>query len=476
MKTRSFVCGARQHLRSFGVRLIVCIFIAGFFAVFAGGFEGFGVIAWMAAIGCGVWEFLSTVVIDVNSDGVIYRKSGKEPVRYSFADYYISTSSDGMSLIAEHRKSGKTEMLKCTSFDKATITDAATYIKSASSAYFLNRRSAPAEPAKDTTPAANLKRAAEAAAEAASDVSKRNPYSKNYAGNTAPKPKKIVTAVPVTPNLATPTTVTPKPTTSKLTTPKSTETVKTEPVKTESVKAKPVSDIPTLSKDIPADYNKLPEIGKISDEGYRSMPEITVPSFDEKLPDIDAAPKPSKHDHGEDFHKIVFYYPKRSITERIERSNALFVLWALFFAVLAFLGGYIALGALRTAVGDEIYIPGYVTMLLAGVIALVAVIVIAVRVVSGAAVTSRIFSKLEITEHHLVIDNVRCRFDKMSSMTMTAPAMASGRRHLSYRFDGKAFDYDLGPAVKPIGKRSDEFFTRYDDLWRELSVRGFRAV
>ncbi|MFQ9149894.1 MAG: hypothetical protein ACLR5G_17270 [Eubacteriales bacterium] len=51
-----------------------------------------------------------------------------------------------------------------------------------------------------------------------------------------------------------------------------------------------------------------------------------------------------------------------------------------------------------------------------------------------------------------MIDNVRCRFDKMSSMTMTAPATASGRRGLSYRFDGKVFDYDLGPAVKPSGK------------------------
>lgn len=463
MKTRSFVCGARQHLRSFGIRLIVCIFIAGFFSVFAGGFEGFGVVVWLAAIGCGVWEFLSTVVIDVNSDGVIYRKSGKEPVRYTFADYYISPSSDGMSLIAEHRKSGKTETIKCTSFDKATITDAAMYIKSASSAYFLNRRSAPAEPAKDNTPAANMKRAAETAAEA----SKRNPYSKNYVGNAAPKPKQVVTGVPVTP----------KPTEAKA------EAVKTEPAKAEPVKAEPVKSEPAptptitdLSKDIPADYNKLPEIGKISDADYRSMPEIIVPSFDEKLPEVGAAPVPSKHDHGEDFHKIVFYYPKRSISERIERSNALFVLWTLFFAVLAFLGGYIALGALRTAVGDEIYIPGYVTILLAGVIALAAMIVIAVRVVSGAAVTSRIFSKLEITEHHLVIDNVRCRFDKMSSMTMTAPATASGRRGLSYRFDGKVFDYDLGPAVKPSGKRSDEFFTRYDDLWRELSVRGFRAI
>ena len=57
-----------------------------------------------------------------------------------------------------------------------------------------------------------------------------------------------------------------------------------------------------------------------------------------------------------------------------------------------------------------------------------------------------------------------------------SPATASGRRGLSYRFDGKVFDYDLGPAVKPSGKRSDEFFTRYDDLWRELSVRGFRAI
>ena len=458
MKTRSFVCGARQHLRSFGIRLIVCIFIAGFFAVFAGGFEEFGVVVWLAAIGCGVWEFLSTVVIDVNPDGVIYRKSGKEPVRYPFADYYISPSSDGMSLIAEHRKTGKTETIKCTSFDKATITDAAMYIKSASRAYFLNRRSAPVEPAKDSTPAANMKRAAETAAEA----SKRNPYSKNYVGNTVPKPKQIVTGVPVTP----------KPAEAKA------EAVKTEPAKAEPVKSEPAPTptVPDLSKDIPADYNKLPEIGKISDADYRSMPEIAVPSFDEKLPEVGDAPVPSKHDHGEDFHKIVFYYPKRSISERIERSNALFVLWTLFFAVLAFLGGYIALGALRTAVGDEIYIPGYVTMLLAGVIALVAVIVITVRVVSGAAVTSRIFSKLEITEHHLVIDNVRCRFDKMSSMTMTAPATASGRRRLSYRFDGKTFDYDLGPAVKPSGKRSDEFFTRYDDLWHELSTRGFRAI
>ena len=456
--------------------------------MFAGGFEGFGVVVWLAAIGCGVWEFLSTVVIDVNSDGVIYRKSGKEPVRYTFADYYISPSSDGMSLIAEHRKSGKTETIKCTSFDKATITDAAMYIKSASSAYFLNRRSAPAEPAKDSTPAANMKRAAETAAEA----SKRNPYSKNYVGNAAPKPKQVVTGVPVTP----------KPTEAKAEAVKTepakaelvkaepvkaelvkAELVKAEPVKAEPVKAEPVKSEPAptptitdLSKDIPADYNKLPEIGKISDADYRSMPEIIVPSFDEKLPEVGAAPVPSKHDHGEDFHKIVFYYPKRSISERIERSNALFVLWTLFFAVLAFLGGYIALGALRTAVGDDIYIPGYVTILLAGVIALAAMIVIAVRVVSGAAVTSRIFSKLEITEHHLVIDNVRCRFDKMSSMTMTAPATASGRRGLSYRFDGKVFDYDLGPAVKPSGKRSDEFFTRYDDLWRELSVRGFRAI
>ncbi|MFQ9149895.1 MAG: hypothetical protein ACLR5G_17275 [Eubacteriales bacterium] len=183
-----------------------------------------------------------------------------------------------------------------------------------------------------------MRRAAETAAEA----SKRNPYSKNYVGNAAPKPKQVVTGVPVTP----------KPTEAKA------EAVKTEPAKAEPVKAEPVKSEPAptptitdLSKDIPADYNKLPEIGKISDADYRSMPEITVPSFDEKLPEVGAAPVPSKHDHGEDFHKIVFYYPKRSISERIERSNALFVLWTLF-CCSRFLGGYIALGRLNPARRD----------------------------------------------------------------------------------------------------------------------------
>lgn len=176
---------------------------------------------------------------------------------------------------------------------------------------------------------------------------------------------------------------------------------------------------------------------------------------------IEIEPTPSKHDHGEDFHKAVFYYPRRDIEERIERGSTIAVLTVLFLAVAAFLVSYIAAPELVIAEGSAVLLIGAVF--------------IALILGSKAARLRGMPSKLEVTQNHFVVDNTRYRFGEMSDKSMTNPKSASGSRSIRFMCGGKQVVCSLGSCAKNE-RRADGYFGRYGELCALLKEKGFKCL
>ena len=498
---------------------------------FFGGFYFFGELIFIAFIGLVIFEFLNSTEIIVADDRISVSKKGLETRSYDYKTYYISLSGDKRSLVVEHRQSGVKETLKCPSFDKKTVAVIADTVKEAQKSWFLARSAANQTPKNLYATAKTASGTSAGVTMTAAEASRRNPYSKNYApptgkaqgsrasaAGTSARPaygansaadssskqsfaqpssswisenvsaaEKIGSAGDIKINGAKPATSQTETTvgaksampqtnaadSAKSAMPQTKAADNANPVTSRNIASDnaktPITAAKLLGGDIPSDYNKIPELPKISDENYKRLPDIVPPSFDKNTPD--KAPADTfTHDHGEDFHKIVFYYPRRDIIERTERANALFVLYTLAGAILIFLLTYILKYALSGVPMTDTWI-----ILTAGVLCAAAVVMISARLLYSRGILSGLFSKLEITDENLVIDNVRYRFSEMSEMRITSNIADSGRRILSFKVGKDTVTRGLGPSSKPSKRRADEYFTRYSELVSELRKRGFNS-
>lgn len=473
MRSRNFKCGAAGHIRSAVVRAIIIFFILAFLFIFvAGDFDAVGGGLYLALICSFVWEAFHTCSITVSPDGVSYLRNGKSPVFYKFANYYFSESGSKTALRAEHRSTSKVEELQCFSFSKPQFKEMLELIKQYQSSYFT-MRSQPGAVGNDNFSGNISRQPGKTSAPTASDYAKNNPYSKEYKNRAvkqltvddmpksapaAPKPETIAADVPKpetvaadVPKSETVVTAAPEP-------PKPAPAPKSESIKPKSASVtlpeadKNMSASEHFAKDIPADYNKIPEMPAFDDTAYRNLPEIGSVGGE-------ISSKEFTHEHGEDFHKSVFYYPRRAITEQSERANVLSVLYILAAGVIAFLAWYLIFGGSG--------LEGKAAL----IIAVICVSAIAITLIVRGGRTRNLFSKLEITRNHLVIDNVRYRFAEMTNMRMTSPDESSGVRRISFTYDGKGRVYTLGPCKK--SGRAEDYFNRYAELCDLLRDRGF---
>ena len=442
MENKKFTAGFAGMAKAVIVRAAVITFVCAIVFIGAfGDFDGVGAVFWLAVIGSFVWEIVHMVTVEVRDSGVTITKAGNTPVFYGFDKCNITTVGKN-TIRATMRKSDKHEDIKCAGFTKSTCDELTKYIRKRQQVYGMSSVPMTASGVQMTIDDAakkqdmndRLREAAKRAAESSSAAAARNPYAKKT--GTTSKPE--VTAVPAGAASKPKVTVAPAGTTSK---PKITEPG--------SVK---VDAPPTINESITiTETPKITEIPGVSD----------LPKTNDWSEFVRAEPKKSEHNHGEDFHKAVFYYPRRDIEERTERNSTLAILATLAFGVLIFLLAYLAA-------------PMFV-LIEAGGIAIVCVIVIGCLIGSKAAKLRGMPSKLEVTENHFVVDNTRYRLGEMTSKSMTPPGTKIGNREIRFGYAGKQITCALGPCAKSE-KTADEYFSRYSELCDRLKEKGFKCV
>ncbi len=413
------------HIRSVLIKAFTITFIAVlFFAMTLGApslaFSLFNLVL----IGSIIHEFSVAVTITVRMDGISVKR-GTTARELKYETFYFSSAVHA-KLVMEDRRTSRTETIACSGFDKKLFGDMMAQITRAQTEFFL-RRSA----SGDFKSGSEIKQSARETANAAA---KRNPYSKNYdSRKTAAQPEKVPEPklqidIPV---------------------------IKPDRVQSASDEAGIRPVLESFDKEIRDGYNKMPEVTKVEDTAYRELPKIE--KTEERKP-ID-----KRAEDRTSFGKHEFHYPRREIIERCERANALTVLWGIFAIIAAFLLWYLAIG---------MYSGGALTG--AGVILLLGTIVIASIIAVRASRTRGIFSKLEITDDFLIIDNMRYRFAHMTAKTVTPPLQDVGVRKLSFTYDGKHIEYSLGSAKQSADKRDIYNFSRYAELCRLLKIKGFQ--
>ena len=440
VENKKFTAGVGGTIKAAFIRAIAITFVAAL--VFIGAFgSGDGVFAvfWLALIGSAIWEFVNIVTVEVQSDGISVSKAGNNAVFYKYEKWYFSERGKN-TLHAEMRKLNKTEDIVLKNFPSGTFRELSTLIKKRQEAYFLNK-SAANRGISDQKPTTGTQttisdmtktesrasgydfaKRAETARASAAEASARNPYAK-------------------------------KPTSVQAVT--SAKDAKTTPASA-SVKVKLAAAEPSVTSGIP-ETPKVGEAPKITGiPGISDLPDTS--DFDKFLSE---KPKASTHDHGEDFHKAVFYYPRRDIEERVERVTTIKILTAITLAVAVFLAAYI-------------FAPGFAVYeaLFIGVVCLFS---IGIAVGKKRAKLSGMPSKLEVTKNHLVLDNTRYRVGEMSSKFMTSPGTKAGNRVLRFSYAGKMIVCPLGPCTKSK-KDQDEYFGRYSELCDALSEKGFKCL
>ena len=439
VENKKFTAGVGGTIKAAIIRAVVITFVAAL--IFVGAFgSGDGVLAvfWLALIGSFIWEFANIVTVEVRSDGVSVSKSGNKATFYTYEKWYFSERGKN-TLHAEMRKLDKTEDIVLKNFPSGTFRELSTLIKKRQEAYFLNKSAANrgvgdkpttgtqttiSDMAKTESRASgyDFAKRAEAARASSAEASARNPYAK--------KP----TSVPAV---------------------TSAKDAKITPVPA-SVKVKPAAAESSVTSGIP-ETPKVGETPKIT--GIPGISDLPDTSDFEKF--LSEKPKASEHDHGEDFHKAVFYYPRRDIEDRVERVTTIKILTAITLAVAVFLAAYI-------------FAPGFAVYeaLFIGVVCLFS---IGIAVGKKRAKLSGMPSKLEVTKNHLVLDNTRYRVGEMSSKFMTSPGTKAGNRVLRFSYAGKTIVCPLGPCAKPK-KDQDEYFGRYSELCGALSEKGFECL
>ncbi len=405
MENKKFSAGFSGIAKTVIVRSVAIIFVLTFLTVmFFDSVDLVGAIFWLSLVGTAIYETARSVTLEVRADGVSFSKIGGSPVFYKYEKWYLSPVKGKLVLRAEMRELEKYEDIACRCFTKKKFDELTALIKKRQDAYFVNRRNAPA--------GGGLSRD-EYIAEAIATAAERNPYAK-----------------------------------------KSKTAAKSIPTKA------PISEITDRSVDIQQKPSvSSPETIKLPDPPeIRDFPQITV---EQKIPEhTEIKPAAFTHDHGEDFQKAVFYYPRRDIQERAERRSTIAVLVVMLLSVAAFLVCYIAS-------------PGFV--LAQGAAALtVCVLVSAALIGSKTAKLRGMPSKLEVTKNHFVVDNTRYRFGEMTDRRMTDPKAESGSRSIRFVYGGKQIVCALGPCSKSE-KQADEFFGRYGELCALLEEKNFKC-
>lgn len=442
MENKKFTAGFGGIAKAVLSRAVMITFVfALIFIGLLGDVEGLFGIFWLAVIGSAVWEVMHALTVEVSSDGIRITKAGKNPVFYGFDKWNISTV--GKSTIrASMRKLDKNEDTPCKSFPKSTFDELTRYIRKRQEVYTMNRAAGVQMSVDDSSTkpekssADRLKDAAIRAAAASAAAAARNPYAKKNASAQAARtiPEKAIADKPANPAAEKPI-----------------ETVKVDsiPVITETPKITETTKI-TATPEI-AETPKITEIPGIAD----------LPKTNDWSEFVSAKPKPSEHKHGEDFHKAVFYYPRRDIEERTERQSTISTLVTLALSIAVFLIAYI--GAPQYLLSEAL------------AISVVCVAVIGFIAGSKASKLHGMPSKLEVTENHFVVDNTRYRLGEMTSKSMTSPNTRSGSRFIRFGYSGKQIVCALGPCSKS-GTNSDEYFSRYNELCDKLKEKGFKCV
>ncbi len=441
-----------------------------------------GVIAaifWVMLLAGGFWELTHAVTLEVGADGLKVTRGGDSDF-YKYAVWYIFYTGK-TTIIAENRKLDDREEINCRNFSRSTMLRLSKEIKDRQDEFFVRRamrdngeqmtidelgkrineahadakhlaanRAAPSSSSSSRNDTRSASQRAEAAKRASAEAAARNPYSKR-SGDTKPTESKTRTVAETIGSTST--------------------VIKTIDPNGLSPKERGSVDIPeppsidkvelTVEAPKPSDLPKVEAVSRIDvtartieSPGIADLPKTS--NWEEF---VAKKPKPSTHEHGEDFHKKVFYYPRRDVSERAERRFTLTLLSTLAISTAVFLLLYIA--APRYALAEAL-------MILAGCAA-----VIGFTAASNRTKLHGMVSKLEVTENHLVLDNTRYRLRELSNKTMTPPEQASGRRFIRFNYEGKTIVCPLGPCEK-TKRSSDEYFGRYEELFEALGEKGFR--
>ena len=219
----------------------------------------------------------------------------------------------------------------------------------------------------------------------------------------------------------------------------------------------------SFERDIPSDYNKIPELAKFDDSLYEY-----IHDFDMKKPEPRSDNRTKNQvDDSQLVTKKVFYYPRRAVAEAAERGCVLGVLYILL--------GTVALYLVSALLLSQIYIPVINVISLIPAFAVLSIIIAVIYAIANAGRTRNLFSKLEITDSQLIIDNRKFKFAEMKNMSFTPVNNTAGIRQIRFTCGGRSESYNVGPCAKPSG-RSDAYFSRYKELCRLLGEKGFKPM
>lgn len=219
----------------------------------------------------------------------------------------------------------------------------------------------------------------------------------------------------------------------------------------------------SFERDIPSDYNKIPELAKFDDSLYEY-----IHDFDMKKPASRSDSRTKNQvDDSQLVTKKVFYYPRRAVAEAAERGCVLGVLYILL--------GTVALYLVSALLLSQIYIPVINVISLIPAFAVLSIIIAVIYAIANAGRTRNLFSKLEITDSQLIIDNRKFKFAEMKNMSFTPVNNTAGIRQIRFTCEGRSESYNVGPCAKPSG-RSDAYFSRYKELCRLLGEKGFKPM
>lgn len=497
MEEKTYTAGLSGHISSVFIRMLILSFIFNILAVVL--FDWSSNFALLLAVAVSiVYEVLTSSRIVVKQSGVSYRVGTKPPVFYSYADYYISAVKGKKQLSIEKRVGEFKVICKLDKFDNKNFNDMVKYISERQSAYFVNRMSSKESKPRTSTNIFGTSIIND------TDYSQNNPYSKNYKkrntesakqmtadgvaassqsateavmSQSAPaasmsqsvpaaaksqsaieaaKPQSTTGAAMSQPAAAPTKTAAAAAKSNDLLTVKPKDEKATDPIIIEGLSA-------SFEREIPSDYNKIPELAKFDDSLYEY-----IHDFDMKKPASRSDNRTKNQvDDSQLVTKKVFYYPRRAVAEAAERGTVLGVLYILL--------GTVALYLVSALLLSQIYIPVVNAINIIPVFAVLSIIIAVIYAIANAGRTRNLFSKLEITDSQLIIDNRKFKFAEMKNMSFTPVNNTAGIRQIRFTCGGRSESYNVGPCAKPSG-RSDAYFSRYKELCRLLGEKGFKPM
>lgn len=533
MEEKTYTAGLSGHISSVFIRMLILSFIFNILAVVL--FDWSSNFALLLAVAVSiVYEVLTSSRIVVKQSGVSYRVGTKPPVFYSYADYYISAVKGKKQLSIEKRVGEFKAICKLDKFDNKNFNDMVKYISERQSAYFVNRmsskeskprtstnifgtsiindtdysqnnpysknykkrntesakqmtadgvaassQSAPAAAKSQSTTGAAISQSATGAAksQSAPEAAKSQSAPEAASSQSAPEAASSQSAPAAASSQSATAAAKPQSATGAAMSQSAAAPTKTAAAAAKSndlLTVKPVADKATdpiiieglsasFEREIPSDYNKIPELAKFDDSLYEY-----IHDFDMKKPASRSDSRTKNQvDDSQLVTKKVFYYPRRAVAEAAERGCVLGVLYILL--------GTVALYLVSALLLSQVYIPVVNAINIIPVFAVLCIVIAAIYAASNAGRTRNLFSKLEITDSQLIIDNRKFKFAEMKNMSFTPVNNTAGIRQIRFTCGGRSESYNVGPCAKPSG-RSDAYFSRYKELCRLLGEKGFKPM